>query len=104
MLGRFVATALVALVAIAALDSSPAHAQAPTATPTAIPTATPTPGPWPIFQHDPRHTGRSQFPGPARVGQLWSYDTGTGPLTGSPIVGVDGTVYIGGGGYLHALS
>jgi outer membrane protein assembly factor BamB len=120
MLRRLVATVLVALAAVAAfaaLDSAPADAQVPatvtptptrtatsTVTPTSTLTPTPTAGPWPMFQHDPRRTGRSQFAGPARIGQLWSYDTGIRPLTGSPIVGVDGTVYIGAGGYLHAFS
>jgi hypothetical protein len=97
---RLAATALLVLVAVATsttMDSPAVGAQA-------LPTSTPTPMPWPIFQHDSRHTGRSQFPGPARVGRLWSYDTGTGSLTGSPIVGLDGTVYVGGGGYLHAIS
>src|SRR5689334_14001378 len=122
MLRRLAATALVALFALATLwlvDGRPAEAQVPptptrtptasataTVTPTATvtATATPTPGPWPMFQHDPRRTGRSQFPGPARAGQRWAYDTGTGALTGSPIVGSDGTIYIGGGGYLHAIA
>jgi outer membrane protein assembly factor BamB len=92
---RLVATALVAVATLGALGSSAVEAQAP---------PTPTPMPWPMFQHDPRRSGRSQYPGPSRVGQLWSYDTGTGSLTGSPIVGLDGTVYVGGGGYLHAIS
>jgi outer membrane protein assembly factor BamB len=82
---------------------TPTRTETPTTTPTPTVTATSTPGPWPMFQHDPRRTGRSQFPGPARVGRLWSYVTGVAPLTGSPIVGPDGTVYVGGGGYLHAI-
>jgi outer membrane protein assembly factor BamB len=113
--------ALVAVATFTVLGSSAVEAQAPpsptptwtatatltptsTVTPTPTATPTPTPLPWPMFQHDPRRTGRGQFPGPARIGQLWAYDTGTGALTGSPIVGVDGTIYIGGGGYLHAIS
>src|SRR5438093_788232 len=102
MLRRLAGMALVAFVAVAtfaALGGSAVEAQAPpsptTRTATATLTPTPTPGPWPMFQHDPRRTGRSQFPGPARVGRLWAYDTGTGALTGSPIVGADGTIYIG---------
>jgi hypothetical protein len=128
MLRRAVAVALaLACVAVAVWlpgpAPTPAEAQAPppptatatrTATPTrtatvtatATPTATvtSTPGPWPIFQHDPRHTGRSQFSGPARVGQLWSQSTGSSPLTGSPLVGGQGDVYVGAGGYLYAFS
>src|SRR5262245_44233521 len=97
MLRRLAATALLALAAVgtATAVGHPVGAQA-------LPT--PTPGAWPMFQHDPRHTGRSQFPGPERAGQLWGYPTGTSPLTGSPIVGVSGTVYVGAGGYLHAIA
>jgi outer membrane protein assembly factor BamB len=124
---RVIAAAIAVLVLVLAAaqtrEAAPAEAQAvatatttatrtptPTATATVTTTATTTatatttPGPWPMFQHDPRHTGRSPHSAPARVGQLWAYDTGVGPMTGSPIVGPDGTVYIGGGGYLHAFS
>src|SRR2546422_4760468 len=100
MLRRLAGMALVAFVAVAtfsALGRSAVEAQV-------SPSPTPTPGPWPMFQPDPRRTGRSPFPGPARIGGLWAYDTGTGALTGSPIVGADDTIYIGGGGYLHAIS
>jgi outer membrane protein assembly factor BamB len=78
----------------------------PTITPTftITPTVTNTPGPWPMYQHDPQHTGRSRFSGPSRVRELWHYATGVSGMNGSPIVGPDGAIYVGGGGYLFAFN
>jgi len=74
-----------------------------TAKPTVIPTATAKPTPtqtpvppaaiWPMFHHDLRHTGLSQFDTSADTGALkWKIDVG-GAF--SPAVGADGTIYAG---------
>lgn len=48
---------------------------------------------WPMFQHDPQHTGQSQYLG-AQTGNLkWIY-TGDGYVFGSPAISSDGTIYI----------
>ncbi|HTP79746.1 MAG TPA: PQQ-binding-like beta-propeller repeat protein [Bacteroidota bacterium] len=50
--------------------------------------------PWPMFLHDPQHTARSPYRGP-QLGQVeWMFTT-TGLVYPSPIIDVDGTVYVG---------
>jgi outer membrane protein assembly factor BamB len=53
--------------------------------------------PWPMFAHDPQHTGRSPNLGPQSAYIKWKFCTyeGSGCWT-PPVVGSDGTVYIGG--------
>ena len=48
---------------------------------------------WPMFRHDPTHTGTSTSTGPTTNSVLWTYTTGAGVLS-SPTV-VDGFVYAG---------
>ena len=48
---------------------------------------------WPMFRHDPSHTGYSTSTAPNTNNTMWSYTTG-GPVTSSPAV-VDGKVYVG---------
>ena len=48
---------------------------------------------WPMFGHDPQHTGRSQLNGPVVPVERWSVPTGA--RQSRPTVGADGTVYIG---------
>ena len=88
-------------------SSSTAPKRHPTATPTptatatltaiATPTSTPTPAvpaPWPMFHHDPKHTGLSPVDTSADIGaQKWTFATGGG--MSSPAVGADGTIYVG---------
>ena len=48
---------------------------------------------WPMFRHDPAHTGYSTSTAPETCNVLWNYTTG-GYVESSPAV-VDGRVYIG---------
>jgi len=50
--------------------------------------------PWPMFQHDVRHTGQSEYVGAQTANLKWRYKTG-GSISSSPAIGYDGTVYIG---------
>lgn len=52
--------------------------------------------PWPMFRHDERHTGRTQFTGPAIPVVAWEYNVGD-EIGSSPVIGHDGTVYFGSG-------
>ncbi len=83
-----------------------------TPTVTVTPTATPA---WPMFQHDLRHTGLSQFDTSANIGAMkWSSPFPNGapcsPNTGNcdnaaPVIGADGTIYSNNvGGTLYAIN
>ena len=50
--------------------------------------------PWPMFHHDVRHTGRSEYAGPSNPEFAWSYETGSSVYS-SPALGSDGLVYVG---------
>ncbi len=51
--------------------------------------------PWPMYQHDPQHTGRSEYVGPQTNEVKWSYNTyGTYTTTG-PVIDQNGTIYLG---------
>ena len=50
--------------------------------------------PWPMFRHDPQHTGRSPYSGPTTPELRWSYTTGA-MIESSPAIGADGTIYVG---------
>jgi outer membrane protein assembly factor BamB len=52
--------------------------------------------PWPMFRHDPRHTGRTPFTGPAKPVIAWQFNAGD-TIGSSPVLGRDGTVYFGTG-------
>jgi outer membrane protein assembly factor BamB len=60
---------------------------------------------WPMFQHDPAHTGRSQYGTTADRGTLrWKFKT-AGPVDSSPAIGADGTIYVGADdGNLYAVN
>ena len=47
-----------------------------------------------MFHHDPQHTGRSPFTGPATAQLKWKYATGMSRHS-SPALGADGTIYVG---------
>jgi outer membrane protein assembly factor BamB len=49
--------------------------------------------PWPMAHHDLRHTGRSQYVGPAAPVVRWRIPFRE--VKSSPIIGPDGTVYVG---------
>jgi len=53
--------------------------------------------PWPMFLHDPQHTGRSPHTGPETPSLKWSYAT-EHSIGSSPAIGSDGTIYVGGDG------
>lgn len=60
--------------------------------------------PWPMFHHDMRHTGQSEYIG-AQIGNLkWKYRTGK-DIYSSPAIDSDGTIYIGSyDGYIYAIN
>ena len=59
--------------------------------------------PQPKFHHDANNTGQSEFKGPQTNTTKWKYTTGGGILS-SPIIGSDGSIYIGSeDGNLYAL-
>ena len=51
---------------------------------------------WPMFRHDPRHTGCTPYTGPATPAIKWTFAAKEG-IASSPTIGVDGTIYIGAG-------
>jgi len=60
--------------------------------------------PWPMFLHDPQHTGRSPHRGPQEGRVEWYYETG-GFVYSSAALGSDGTIYTQSwDGFLYALS
>ncbi|UTB32329.1 MAG: PQQ-binding-like beta-propeller repeat protein [Methanobacterium sp. ERen5] len=50
--------------------------------------------PQPKFHHDSNNTGQSEYKGPQTNTTKWKFRTGRG-IASSPIIGVDGTIYIG---------
>lgn len=48
--------------------------------------------PWPMYLHDPQHTGRSPYIGPQDGEVDWMIETG-GNIYASPAIGTDGTIY-----------
>ena len=59
---------------------------------------------WPMFHHDPSHTGTSTSAGPTTNNTMWTYGMGEfWDVSSSPAV-VGGLVYMGFGGELHCLS
>jgi len=54
--------------------------------------------PWPMFRHDLKHTGRTNFTGPSDSILAWTYQVNDG-IASSPSIGHNGTIYFGAGGY-----
>ncbi len=50
--------------------------------------------PWPVMRHDPRNTGASPIVGHYGGQRPWAFRTGRGVFS-TPLIGGDGTVYIG---------
>jgi outer membrane protein assembly factor BamB len=68
---------------------------------------TPWAGPWPVFHHDVRHTGLSEFDTSTNGGTLkWKFAMSAGGLEISwpPAIGSDGTVHMGTDGTLYAIN
>jgi outer membrane protein assembly factor BamB len=57
---------------------------------------------WPMYQHDPQHSGYSLCPAPDTAYVLWTYDAGA-PIIASPVV-VGNTVYFPALGKMVALN
>jgi len=68
--------------------------------------------PWPMFQHDPQHTGQSQFDTSSNIGGVKWTSIGDGfvilvnssPVASSPALASDGTIYVGGQNGLNAIN
>ncbi|RMH97292.1 MAG: choice-of-anchor D domain-containing protein [Calditrichaeota bacterium] len=58
--------------------------------------AQPAPGPWPMFRHDPPHTGSAPHLGPVSPAVTWQFAAGD-TIISSPAVGPDGAIYVGSG-------
>ena len=50
---------------------------------------------WPVYGHDPLHGHRSDLVGPAAPQLRWVFATGASTIASTPVVGSDGTIYIG---------
>ena len=62
------------------------------------------PNNWPMFLHDPGHSGYTSSVGPMTNHTLWSFQTGSTNVKSSPAV-VNGIVYVGAeDGKLYALN
>ncbi|WP_231589806.1 PKD domain-containing protein [Methanosarcina siciliae] len=53
--------------------------------------------PWPKYQRDLCNTGQSPYNGPQTNNTIWIYTT-EGAIYGSPVIGSDGTIYVGNSG------
>jgi outer membrane protein assembly factor BamB len=49
---------------------------------------------WPMYRHDPSHTGYTTAAGPTTPNVLWNFSTSGNPVDSSPAV-VDGKLYVG---------
>ncbi len=49
---------------------------------------------WPMYRHDPGHTGYTTTAGPTTPNVLWNFSTSGNPVDSSPTV-VDGRLYVG---------
>ena len=52
--------------------------------------------PWPMFRHDLKHTGRTQYTGPPTPTLAWKLTT-EDAIVSSAAIAADGTIYFGGG-------
>ncbi len=66
---------------------------------------------WPMFMHDPRHTGRSPHVGPQTAHVDWTSELRPAPASAAKstyayrmALAVDGDVYVGGHEYAHAFA
>jgi outer membrane protein assembly factor BamB len=59
---------------------------------------------WPMYLHDPQHTGRSPYRGPQEGKVEWLFETGR-EVYSSPAIGPDGIVYFSSeDGFLYAVT
>lgn len=59
---------------------------------------------WPKFQGDINNTGLSDYIGPQTNSTAWIFTTGSNIQYAVPVIGADGTIYIGSGRYFYALN
>lgn len=60
--------------------------------------------PWPMFMHDPQHTGRSPYKGPQTGSVQWRFNASSWVYS-SPVIDEDGTIYVGSDdGNLYAVN
>ncbi|MEE9443283.1 MAG: PQQ-binding-like beta-propeller repeat protein [candidate division Zixibacteria bacterium] len=52
--------------------------------------------PWPKFRHDKKNTGHTPYTGPSTPEVVWTFQADDG-IVSSPIIGYDGTIYVGAG-------
>ena len=50
---------------------------------------------WPMFHHDPQHTGQSPYLGVQSANLLWKRYLSNNYVVSSPAIGSDGTIYVG---------
>ena len=50
---------------------------------------------WPMFGHDPQHTGQSQYTGPHTNNVKWTFDLEESNTSLLPMIGPNGVIYIG---------
>ena len=67
------------------------------------------PAAWPMFGHDPQHTGQSPYTGPQTPTLKWRFQATNhnqiAALMYAPVIGINGTVYVGtNDGYTYALN
>ena len=61
--------------------------------------------PWPMYQHDPQHTGRSRYTGPDDPVLLWTLSLFNNSKPSSPVLDADGTLYVkGSDAILYAIN
>lgn len=89
MISPFRAAALVAAMLVACSSSEPSIED-----PFAYDVPLEQGSPWPKFRRDAKQTGRTAYRPASERGRLWTFKTGKG-IFSSPIVGADGTVYVG---------
>jgi len=59
---------------------------------------------WPMFRHDPKHTGRSPVVGPQQANLEWTFTIGAA-IRCSPAIAPDGTIYVGSNdGKIYAIN
>ncbi|MBM4431642.1 MAG: hypothetical protein FJ026_15055, partial [Chloroflexi bacterium] len=96
---------IVLLLLVALLLASSAQSMLVQATPSPTPGTT---AAWPMFGHDPQHTGRSPYVGPQTPTLKWRYQApnhDAAALMYAPVTGPSGTIYVGtNDGYTYALN
>src|SRR6266581_2329106 len=60
--------------------------------------------PWPMFRHDPSHTGLSSYLGAQTYSLKWAFDAGGTGINSAPAIDANGNIYVQStSGYLYAV-